>query len=112
MIMPFPPLTGFAGARPGLRLCLIFAWPGRLDRPADRFDLIGSEIEEPAMTTLQLRGRIVFRAHRHVNLAVDVVQHRLNGCLPADKEEVLGIRTPRARTHPHPAAARDPDASD
>ncbi len=64
------------------------------------------------MTALQVGGRIVVRAHGHVNLPVDVVQHRLHRCLATNQEQILGVSAPRARAHPHPAAARDPDARD
>ena len=55
---------------------------------------------------------IANRAHRHVHLAVHIVQYGLHEGLPAGEEQVLGIGTPGAGAHPDPAAPGDPDALD
>src|SRR5215469_18039461 len=70
-------------------------WAGGLDR----LDLVGGEVEEPAVAPLQLGRWVVFRADRHVHLAVDVVQHGLHRRRAPGQEQVLGVGAPGAGPH-------------
>ena len=49
----------------------------------DGLDLIGGEVEEPAVTAVQVGRRIVGRSDGQVHLAVHVEEHGLDDGLPA-----------------------------
>src|SRR5215469_10115098 len=103
-IMSFPPSRW---ARHGCLADARLSWGG-----LDRLDLVGGEVEEPAVVPLQLGEGVAGRADRDVHVAVHVVQHGLNDRLPADEEQVLGVCPSRPWPHPDPAPPGDPDAAD
>src|SRR5690242_15834026 len=57
-------------------------------RHLQRLDLIGCEVQEAAMTALQVGGRVVLRGDREVDVAVDVEKHGLDQGAAAGQEQV------------------------
>src|SRR5215470_16272715 len=82
-IMSFPPSRW---ARHG---CQADARPSR--GGLDRLNLVGGEVEEPSVVPLQVGEGVAGGADRDVHVAVHVVQHGLDDCLPAGEEQVLGV---------------------
>ena len=69
----------------------------------ERFDLIGCEVQVPAVPLVHLGGRVVLDDDADVLVAVDVLVHRGDACDLVREEDVLGIGPPR-RVQPDPAA--------
>src|ERR1039458_5130646 len=70
-------------------------------------DLVGGEVQETALTTVNVRIRVVVGQQRQVGVAVHVEQHRLDQRDPPGQEEVLRVRPAGARAHPDPARSEE-----
>ncbi|CAM5664027.1 hypothetical protein SHIRM173S_11421 [Streptomyces hirsutus] len=68
-------------------------------------DLVGLEVEIPALFAADVGAGIVLEGDRDVHTAVDVVQDRLDQGAPAGDEQVLGVGVARPGPQ-HDAAAR------
>src|SRR3954470_3828725 len=96
-----------------------FRWSARLallslvavSRLRKRFELLGGEVQVPAVPVVQLGRGVVGEGDRDVRLAVQVDVHGADPRLLAGEEHVLRARPP-GRAQPDPAAAGYPRAPD